>query len=223
MSLHKGNIRDVLLRVAYLYREAPEELKDEYAKVVKLYIAKANEILGKESETEVPPEAPPPAQAPPIQSQVPEIARELWQLARGNPDIFQAYARSYPNDELQTVANNPTQLNQLMNQINNTQSEVTGAPIDNIPPAPARSSNVFGFRYDPLKQNLAVRFHDGSVYRYSQVPKVIWDMFKNGEGICRTSGSNHFGRWWRGKTNPSYGAAVHQLLIAGKFPYQKIR
>ena len=61
MSLHKGNIRDVLLRVAYLYREAPEELKDEYAKVVKLYIAKANEILGKESETEVPPEAPPPA------------------------------------------------------------------------------------------------------------------------------------------------------------------
>jgi hypothetical protein len=225
MALNIGNLRDILLRVAYLYDNAPEELKDEYAKVAQIFIEKGRAII--ESQQQEEPTTPPPPEpvgggAGDIQSQVPNIARELWALARGNPDVFQAYARSYPNDELQAIANNPLQLNQLMNQINNTQSEVPGPPIEGIPQAPLKSSNVYGFRYNPLKKELAVRFNQGSVYRYSGVPKQIFDMFAQGDGVAKTSGSNRWGRWWVGKS-PSLGAALNNLIKLAGFPYQRIR
>jgi hypothetical protein len=224
MSLNIGNLRDILLRVAHLYDQAPEELKEEYAKVARLFMEKGQAILAsrEEGQATAPPEQPPPEGAEQIQSQVPDIARELWALSRGNPDIFAAYARSYPNPELQAMANNPVQLNQLMNQVNNTQTEVLGPPIDGIAQAPIKSSNVYGYRYNPLKKELAVRFNEGSVYRYSGVPKQIFDMFAQGDGVARTNGSNRWGRWWRGK-EPSMGAALNNLIKLGGYPYQRIR
>ena len=222
MTLHIGNIRDVLLRVRYLAANAPDELKPEWAKRLRWFAEKAQEIIEAEGQTTTKPPEEPPGEEEPTPSQVPNIARELWALARGNPDVFSAYARSYPNDELNAIANNPAGLNQLMQQINNTQSEVPGPPIDGIPQAPLKSSNIYGARYNPLKQELAVRFNEGSVYRYSGVPKQIFDMFMNGEGTARTSGSNRWGRWWKNK-NPSMGSAFHNLIKLGGFPYQKIR
>jgi len=225
MSLGIHNLRDVLLRVAYLYQHAPEELKGEYEKVARIFIEKGKRIVEQyeREKAAAPPQEPPtPPGAEAIQSTVPGIARELWALARGNPDVFTAYARSYPNEELQRIAANPAQLNLLMNQINNTQTEVLGSPVDGIPQAPLKSSNIFGTRYDRLQKSLRVRFQDGSVYKYSGVPEIVNDLFAKGAGTCRTSGRNKHGFWFKNK-NPSMGAAFYNLIKLGRYPYQKIK
>ena len=222
------NLRDILLRLRYLVAHAPPELQEAMAERATIVVDKIKNLIQTqqqqpEAQMELPlqPPAAPPS-APNIQSQVPEIARQLWALSRGNPDIFTAYLRSYPNPELQQIADNPTQLNALMNQINDTQSIPPVGQADGVNQAPLQSSNVYGFRYDPLRKNLTVRFQGGSVYRYQNVPKQIFDMFAVGDGVARTSGSNRFGRWWRGKS-PSLGAALHELIKLGGYPYSKIK
>jgi hypothetical protein len=185
--------------------------------VLKL-IRAANEAAERFQDGAPPPEAPGPSEQVPV----PDIARQLWTLARGDPDIFSLYMQSYPNDQVQSIARNPAELNSLMNQINNTQSIPPRGNADGIEQAPLQSSNVYGFRYDPLKKRLTVRFQEGAVYRYEGVPKVIFDMFSHGDGVARTTGSNRHGRWWRGKS-PSLGASLNELIKLGGFPYARIR
>ena len=153
---------------------------------------------------------------------VPSIARELWTLANGDRDIFELYMRQYPDEEMNAIAQNPSQLDSIINLIANSQSLPNKPTIDGIPPAPLQSSNVYGYRYDPSNQRLTVRFNEGGVYRYDGVPNVIWDMFRAGAGTARTTGKNKFGRWWRGKV-PSSGAALNQLIKMGGYPYTRIK
>ena len=78
-----------------------------------------------------------------------------------------------------------------------------------------------------LNQKLLVKFQgndgvgQGPVYAYEGVQPYIFNLFKHGAAIAKTTGSNKFGSWFRGKS-PSVGAAVHQFLIAGNYPYQKV-
>ena len=215
------NLRDILLRVRYLVAHAPPEFQEELAERARTLGATLRPLIeGQQPEA---PSPPPPAQLEPtVQSQVPDIARQLWALSRGNPDIFTAYARSYPNPELQQIAQNPAQLNALMNQINETQTELPLGHADGINQAPLQSSNVYGFRYDPLRRVLTTRFQNGSVYKYDGVPRQIFEMFAHGDGVARTTGSNRWGRWWRGKF-PSLGAALNELIKLGGYPYQRVR
>ena len=138
------NLRDILLRVRYLVAHAPPEFQEELAERARTLVATLRPLIeGQQPEA---PSPPPPAQLEPtVQSQVPDIARQLWALSRGNPDIFTAYARSYPNPELQQIAQNPAQLNALMNQINETQTELPLGHADGINQAPLQSSNVDRF------------------------------------------------------------------------------
>lgn len=230
MAASIPSLRDILLRLRYLVAHSPPELREAMAQRVRILaervIAQFEGEPQEQPQAEQPtaPAAPPPAQPPPASPQpiVPDIARQLWALSRGNPDIFTAYARSYPNPELNQIADNPAQLNALMNQINDTQSVPPVGQADGVNQAPLQSSNVYGFRYDPLKKRLTVRFNQGSVYRYEGVPRQIFEMFSSGDGVARTSGSNRWGRWWRGKS-PSLGAALHELIKMGGFPYQRVR
>ncbi len=111
------------------------------------------------------------------------------------------------------------------------QEGVTGGmpPIVNQPEMQEAmpSSNVFGFNYDYPSKKLHVKFQgndgvgQGPVYAYEGVEPYIFNLFKRGAAIAKTSGKNRWGEWWRGKS-PSIGAAVHQFLIAGNYPYQKV-
>lgn len=83
-----------------------------------------------------------------------------------------------------------------------------------------KSSNLWKFKYDDIKQELTLRFQDGSFYTYFSVPPDIFESIRGGEGVCSTEGENEWGKWFIGKS-PSVGAAIHEILIGGNFAYQK--
>lgn len=89
------------------------------------------------------------------------------------------------------------------------------------------SSNIHSFGYDEDTGKLLVKFqgdfpeNNGSVYSYSGVPKVIFDLFQKGAIPARTDGSNKWGKWWKGKV-PSIGASMYALIKSQNYPYEKI-
>lgn len=214
MALSREEIAQIVDEIAQTYKAIPADKRIDYQEhFLRLLQDLEPHIVALEQAAQLPPELP--------VVQATDISRELWTLARGNPDIFSAYASSYPDRALNAVASNPAELNALIQRLGSAEIEPRGE-VDGIRAAPLKSSNVFGYRYDPLKKRLAVRFHSGSIYRYDGVPPIIFDMFRHGEGTARTTGSNRFGRWWRGK-NPSLSAALNQLIKIGGYPYTRIR
>jgi hypothetical protein len=89
------------------------------------------------------------------------------------------------------------------------------------------SSNVNAFKYNPSTGDLFVQFHgpypkaEGEVYRYSGVPKNIYDVFSEGRVAPKTSGANKYHQWIRGVT-PSLGASLNSLVKNGGFQYKKL-
>lgn len=222
----KDFTREILLRLRYIVAHTPDDELEETIRYVNRIREKLAVLAQQEAEEERQAQQ---QKEPPIsggistpQQQVPNIARELWTLARGNPDTFTAYMLSYPDKSLNNIAANPSQLNALMHQINNTQSIPPQGHADGIPQAPLQSSNIYGLRYDPLKKTMTTRFQNGSVYKYENVPKIIFDMVFHGDGMAKTKGSNRWGRWWRFK-KPSMGASFHELIKLGGYPFKKVR
>lgn len=90
-----------------------------------------------------------------------------------------------------------------------------------------QSSNINSFGYDDKNGNLLVKFQgdypqqNGPVYSYEGVPKVIFDLFRQGAIPARTDGSNRWGRWFRGKV-PSLGASLFTLIRNGGYGYTRL-
>lgn len=159
---------------------------------------------------------------------VPSGAELLWILSGENPDVFRQYLQTFPDPELNALATNPTKLNQVISDL----SQKVTIPAGEVSPegvakAQLQSSNVYGFKYNPKSKKLLVQFQgneqpgQGPVYKYDNVPPVIFKIFASGAVPAKTSGSNKWGRWWKGK-NPSLGAAMYQLIKLGGFPYQRV-
>lgn len=146
----------------------------------------------------------------------------LWILSGSKPEVFVNYLNTFPDPALNALAKNPTQLQQVIERL--SQEMPAGAPqqTDGVPKADINSSNIYGFQYSPKSGKLLVRFQGGSVYGYDGIPPAIFQIFQAGAIPAKTNGKNQYGRWWRGK-NPSLGAAFHQLIKLGNFPYQKIK
>lgn len=89
------------------------------------------------------------------------------------------------------------------------------------------SSNIDAFGYDEKTGKLMVKFlgkhpnRNGSVYAYQGVPKVIFDLFRQGAIPARTTGKNKWGSWWKGKV-PSAGASLYTLIKGGGYQYQRL-
>ena len=149
MTVNLADLREILIRARYLAAHLPPELREAGAERLKAIVAKVRPLLEAQGVRIPSPEPQPEAPAPTPQIQVPDIARQLWTLARGNPDIFTMFMKSYPNDAVQSIANNPVQLNNIINQVNNTQQIEPRGTADGITQAPIGSSNVWGFRLRP--------------------------------------------------------------------------
>lgn len=158
-----------------------------------------------------------------LQGFIPQEAELLWILSGGNPEAFASYISTFPSNQLQRYKDNPQSLKMLVETLQNRLPQ--GQPdqqVDGIPKAPAQSSTIYGFQYNPKTKKLRVRFNEGGVYEYEGVPPQIYQIFEKGAVAAKTSGSNKWGRWWVGKRDPSYGAAFHELIRMGNYPYIKV-
>ena len=154
------------------------------------------------------------------QSAPPKGSEVLWLLAGENPRAFEAYARSFPNKAINQFGRNRQEVSDAISMFQNKITPAPVAPVDGVPKADLQSSNIFGFQYDPQSSVLRVRFNNGGVYEYDNVPPYVFKMFQRGAIPAKTSGTNQWGSWWVGK-QPSLGASFHEL-IRDNFPYQKV-
>lgn len=166
-------------------------------------------------------------QQPEPNAPIPSGVELAWILAGGDPQAFTQYLRTIPDPALNQLARNPAQLNQTIQELSRRITVPHGEVADGIPKADLQSSNVYGFNYNPRTGSMFVKFNgkdsqgDGPIYEYQGVPPQIFKMVKSGAIPAKTTGSNRFGSWWRGK-NPSLGASVHELIKSGGFPYQRV-
>lgn len=151
-----------------------------------------------------------------------EDLKMLWFLAKGDPGAFVAYLNTIPDPALKNIAQNRQQIEQIVR--NFQQQYPSGGevpPLGDLSQSPLQSSNVQGFRYDPRHARLLVKFQRDGVYSYENVPEYIYSLFRNGSAVCKTSGQNEYGRWWKGKS-PSIGAALFNYIKQSGYPYQKV-
>lgn len=152
--------------------------------------------------------------------QIPSGAESLWVLAGGNPRAFTSYLRTFPNPQFNSLYQNVGQRNNVINQLSNRITLPGGESAAGVPKAELNSSNIYGFQYDPRDNKLRVRFNNGGVYEYDNVPSFVYKMFSRGAIPAKTTGQNQWGAWWVGK-NPSLGASFHEL-IRDHFPYARV-
>lgn len=89
------------------------------------------------------------------------------------------------------------------------------------------SSNIHSFNYDYDNGRLLVKYQgdrgpgEGPIYSYEGVPPYLFNLFRKGAAIAKTTGKNKWGQWWKGKS-PSIGAAMHAFIINGNYPHNRI-
>lgn len=165
---------------------------------------------------------PPPLPAPSLDAEMDAGIRILWRVAGGDQEAFVKYLQTFPDSSMQALIRNPAQLESTIADLQ--RADPAKQPIDRadgLEEPPLRSSNIEAFRFDPRTRRMFVKFHEGGVYQYGNIPPVIASLFMKGAGTAKTSGRNKFGMWFKGK-NPSYGAALYQLIKQGGYPYKKV-
>lgn len=191
--------------------QIPDELASQVAQIIQSRVEELSQI------EQAPPSIPPTTQPPSDETQL------LWILSGRQPEAFINYLRTYPGAEFQQLLNDPSRLQQVVGQLQQSHpiEAIPQQQQDGIPHSDLQSSNIYGSRYDPKTGRLFVRFQSGSVYKYDGVPPYVFNAFRNGAAEARTNGQNRHGRWWRGKT-PSLGAAFWGYIRQAGYPYQRL-
>lgn len=146
----------------------------------------------------------------------------LWRLSGSDPAAYMNYVRQVPDPTISSLVQNPGLFRTLTDRmVRSVGIERPQSPGDGLEPTKYQSSNVAGYTYDPKRQRVFVKFHNGGIYGYEGVPQWVWQAFRDGAATAKTTGSNQWGSWFIGK-NPSIGAAVWQYLREMQFPYQKL-
>lgn len=165
------------------------------------------------------------------------IEQQIEEIKNAVQELLQAAAQEGENlsDEMQGIL--AKALEHAYNRITVLRQEQSQeSPVDQLEPVlketPMQeampSSNINAFNYDYDNGNLLIKFQgdkgrgQGPVYSYQGVQPYIFDLFKRGAAIAKTSGKNKWGKWWKGKS-PSIGAAMHAFIKGGNYPYQKIK
>lgn len=158
---------------------------------------------------------------PQVEATLPTGAGLLWHISGGKPEVFTNYLKQVPDAGLNALLNSPSQLQATIRRLQENQPQERNREIGGIPQAPLQSSNIWGFSYDQRNRKLSVRFQGDGIYEYEGVPPQIFNLFQQGAVPAKTTGSNNYGSWWRGK-NPSLGASLFELIKSKGYPYQKV-
>ena len=198
---------DFMQRYLQIVNESIDQMSDEEAQAVQEFIREALDFISS-------------SQAP-IEAPIPIGADLLWQLSNANPETFINYLHTVPDESLNALLKNPTQLQATIERLSQQIPPGPAAQESGIPHAELNSSNIYGFKYEPKTGHLLVRFQKGPIYSYEGVPPYIFNVFSRGAIPAKTKGSNEFGSWWVGK-NPSLGAAFYELIRSGPYPYERV-
>jgi hypothetical protein len=160
--------------------------------------------------------------------------QKIEQLKNALREILQLVAsRNEPmSEELKQALVQLTQhITNRIQQLREEEGRITGGtPLEPKQPEITQSmpsSNIYGFNYDYDKNKLLVKFQgngaegQGPIYSYEGVQPYMFNLFKRGAAIAKTTGKNKWGEWWRGKS-PSIGAAMHAFIKMGNYPYQRL-
>ncbi len=95
------------------------------------------------------------------------------------------------------------------------QGKVLGGPV--------QSSVASAVWYWPDTLLMVINYHGGSEYEYYTVQYDLFNYIYNGLGTATSDGQNQYGRWWKGKSNPSVGASIYWRLRGSGTPYRRVR
>lgn len=201
----KDSVRQLMQHIAARGRPLTPELKDMLGQVLQHAQSRIQQLRQQQT----------------ITPGIPEGSDLLWQISGANPDVFARYMAQVPDPALNSFAQNPAQMMNLIRQFN--QSMPPQQPIQQagIEKAPLNSSNIWGFNYDPKSGRLKIRFQGDGIYEYEGVPPYIYRIFQAGAIPAKTNGQNQYGKWWIGK-EPSLGSSFFSLIKNGGYPYHKV-
>jgi len=148
-------------------------------------------------------------------------AQLLWVLAGRNQDAFLQYLQTYSTRETQELLNDRNLLQSTIARLSRDMPPGELQEVGGVKQADLQSSNIWGTAYDPRTSKMLVRFQGGGVYEYAGIPRGIYQAFVSGSAAAKTKGKNKYGQWWVGKT-PSLGAAMHEYIKRGNFPFRRL-
>jgi hypothetical protein len=212
----KDSIRELMREIVSRGKPLSSEVKLKLRQVLEHASNRIQQLRQEEMETQVPTEQVPTEQVP-----MPIGADLLWNLSKGNPDVFVSYLRTVPDPSLNQLLLNPAQLYKTINQLQQKFPQAAPQQVEGINKADLNSSNIWGFKYNPKNGRLFVRFQKGPIYEYEGVPSYIYNIFQKGAVPAKTKGSNEFGSWWVGK-QPSLGAAFYDVIRNSPYEYQRV-
>lgn len=201
----KDKLIDQIIQIIEDMISKGEEIPDELAQEVTTILQEATQGVPEQPREPLPPGA-----------------DLLWILSGSDPKAFAEYLKTIPDPALNALASNPSALQSAIQRLGSQITLPAGESEGGVPKAPLNSSNIYGFQYNPRDGRLKVRFQSGSVYSYDAVPPQIFKIFQSGAIPAKTDGHNKFGMWWKGK-NPSLGAAFHELIKLGGYPYKRLK
>ena len=88
---------------------------------------------------------------------------------------------------------------------------------------PVNSSVAVAVWYWARSMLMVIDFHGGAQYEYYQVQFDLFNYIYNGLGTATTDGENQYGKWWKGKSNPSVGASIYRRLQSGMVRYRRVK
>ncbi len=205
----KDQIRNLMREISSMGEEPPEFIQDLLLQVIE---KSKKKIQALRQQTVLPQQAPS------------DETKLLWILSGNNPESFVSYLQTYPGDSFQSLLRNPDRLQHVVAQLQKTNpiESIPQQQQDGIEKSGLQSSNIYGANYDPKSGKLRVRFQEGNVYEYDNVPPYVFNAFRNGASAAKTSGSNRFGKWWVGKS-PSLGAAFWNYIRQAGYAYRKLK
>ena len=115
----------------------------------------------------------------------------------------------------------------VANRIQQLRAEESNIKVPPLNSAEYPSAQINSFNYDPKKGALFVKFQgdypnqNGPIYRYSNIPQNIFNLFKRGAVAPKTSGKNAWHEWKKGLA-PSLGASMNALIKSGGYSFQKV-
>ena len=88
---------------------------------------------------------------------------------------------------------------------------------------PVNSSVASSVYYWARSLLMVINYHGGAQYEYYRTQFDLFNYIYNGLGTATTDGQNQYGKWWKGKSNPSVGASIRTRLQKGMADYKRVR